>query len=402
MEPSGASIDRILLEDMIMKALHTIPYIGNEASGPAYSTPRLCSAICDAGVEVELHVLAPKPQCDFNFTIKDYPRHRFPTPKLGRSPEMREGVYSAAKDADIIHNHSFWMFPNVYGENAIARLKRQGVKAPKLVNAPRGTLSQWALQHHCMNKKMFDVFARQYAAMRATDMWHATAVSEYDDIRRQGFRQPVMIIPNGIDMVDSGNVRKLGRRRIYFLSRIHPTKNLELLIRCWSQLERDFRDWDLSVVGPDNNNQYADKMKKLTCELGCKRVTFEGLLSGEVKRRFVCESEVMVLPTHSENFGMVVAEALSNGVPVICTKGAPWQGLETNNCGKWIDDEEDVFLAAMHEMMSKSREELSIMGARGRKWMERAYSWRNIGEKMKVAYEWLLNGGDVPEWVKID
>lgn len=385
-----------------MKALHTIPYIGNEASGPAYSTPRLCSAICDAGVEVELHVLAPRPQCDFRFTIKDYPRHRFPATKLGRSPEMREGVYSAAKDVDVIHNHSFWMFPNVYGEMAIDRLKRQGVKAPKLVNAPRGTLSQWALRHHSMNKMLFDVFAHQYAVMRATDMWHATAMSEYNDIRRQGFRQPVMIIPNGIDMVVGWDVRKIERRRMYFLSRIHPTKNLELLIQCWAQVEHEFKEWDLSVVGPDNNNPYADKMKKLAWGLGCKRVTFEGMLKGEAKRRFVCESEVMVLPTHSENFGMVVAEALSNGVPVICTKGAPWEGLEANNCGKWVDDKEGDLLAAMHEMMSKSREELSAMGARGREWMERDYSWRSIGEKTKASYEWLCGCGDKPDCVVLN
>ena len=191
------------------------------------------------------------------------------------------------------------------------------------------------------------------------------------------------------------------RKKIITLSRIHQKKNVEMLIRCWAKLENRFADWDLSIVGPDKGNAYADQMKALAKTFGCRRVTFEGELKGECKYKFMAESECEVLPTHSENFGMVVAEALACGTPVICSYGAPWKGLETEKCGWWIPTEEAAFETTMCDVMSMSREELSVMGTRGRDWMRRDFSWKGIGEKMKVAYEWLLHGGDVPEWVKI-
>lgn len=385
-----------------MKALHIIPYIGAESSGPAYSAPALCAAIKNMGVEVELHVLAPKPQRDFNFKMVDYPRHCFPTPRVGRSPEMREGVYSSAKTADVIHNHSLWMCPNIYGAGAITRLMHQGLKAPKLVCAPRGTMTQWALRHHSFNKWLFDLFAHQWSAMKMTDMWHVTAKAEYEDIRRLGFHQPVALIPNGIDFINTNVTGRCNRRRLFFLSRIHPQKKLSLAIECWAKLEKDFPEWDFSVVGPDKDNSYADEMKKLVAGLGCKRVRFEGELSGESKYRFMAESELQVFPTFSENFGMVVAESLACGTPVIASKGAPWKGLEIHGCGRWVKSEEGEFLDAMREMMSKSRDELSAMGARGKEWMERDFSWCKIGEHMRSAYEWLCDHADKPDCVILD
>ena len=246
----------------------------------------------------------------------------------------------------------------------------------------------------------------QYAALRATDMWVATAESEYEDIRRLGYRQPVCILPNGVDLppecfcevkMTSGE-----RRRMFFLSRIHPKKNVEMLIRCWAKVEMPFPEWDLSIVGPDRNNPYAYEMKALAKELGCRRATFEGELNGDAKRRFISESDCMVLPTHSENFGMVVAESLACGTPAICSHGAPWKGLVDNKCGWWVPTEDAALEEAMRAAMKMPRPELLAMGARGREWMRRDFDWNAIGLKMKTAYEWLLGKCDKPEWVKED
>ena len=186
---------------------------------------------------------------------------------------------------------------------------------------------------------------------------------------------------------------------MFFLSRIHPKKNVGMLIRCWAKLEDQFPNWDLSIVGPDKNNQYADEMKQLTVELGCKRVIFEGELKGDEKFRFMAESDCEVLPTHSENFGMVVAESLACGTPVICSHGAPWEGLNVEGCGWWIAAEENAFENAMSEAMRMPQDELQAMGNRGRDWMRREFDWNAIGRKMKISYEWLLSGCDKPEWV---
>ena len=116
----------------------------------------------------------------------------------------------------------------------------------------------------------------------------------------------------------------------------------------------------------------------------------------------MAESDCEVLPTNSENFGMVVAESLACGTPVICSQGAPWKGLLTHNCGWWVPIDEMAFESAMREAMVMSREELATMGAKGREWMRNDFDWNAIGMKAKEAYEWLCGIGDKPECVVLD
>ena len=373
----------------MIKIVQTVPNIGEESSGPSYSVPALCTGVLNAGCDVSLHVLDPVPKREFAFEIHGYKQYAFPHPRLGRSPEMLRGLSNACMTADIIHNSSLWMFPNVYCDWA-----RRGTKC-KLVMQPRGAMSQWAMSNSRLVKSVFG-FLFQHKVLRNVDMWVATAESEYKDIRRLGYKQPVCILPNGIDLPDErvvmdGKSNMSARRRMYFLSRIHPKKNVELLLRAWSRLESRFSDWDLAIVGPDRNNPYADQMKALVRELNCRRVVFTGELKGDEKFEFVRQSECIVLPTHSENFGMVIAEALACGVPAICSYGAPWEGLNTEKCGWWVPTTQEDFERAMSEAMSMSRDELIAMGMRGREWMRQDFSWHGIGSKMKAAYEWLLD-----------
>ena len=384
-----------------MKVIQTVPSIGFESSGPSYSVPGLCRGLSGAGVEIELHVPRPVPPLGDSFRVVDYRQHAlFHLRGTEWSSDLRKGLQEACRTADIIHTNGLWMMPNVYSYWAIKRTKC------KFVIQPRGTLSDWALRNSKWKKRFFGLLM-QYDAMRHADMWVATADEEYRDIRRLGYRQPVCILPNGIDLpstrvVDGLRAKRGMRRRMYFLSRIHPKKNVDLLLMVWARLENRFRDWDLFIVGPDKNNPYADEMKRLAQELDCKRVTFAGELNGEAKLSFVVQSDCIVLPTHSENFGMVIAEALACGIPAICSHGAPWKGLNSERCGWWVPMNIDDFERAMSAAMSMSPDALLEMGGRGRDWMRRDFSWEGIGEKMKTAYEWLVNGGDRPEYVKID
>ena len=415
-----------------MKVIQVIPYLRLESSGPTQSVPGMCRGLQHAGCEVTLHSDGPAPNRDFGCPTTFHEIKVFPHPKFLRSPAMLKQLKVECQTAQIIHNNSLWAFPNVYPLWAI-----KGT-ACKQVLQPRGTLSEWALNNSKWKKRLFG-WLFQYKVMRKADLWIATCEEEYQDIRRLGYKQPVAILPNGVDLpngasrqlrvqslefgvegpdqrgcdcVDSNKQRQTAndeqqltdapRRRMFFLSRIHPKKNVELLLRCWAKLEPQFPEWDLSIVGPDKDNSYADEMKQLAKALGCQRVIFEGELNGEEKYRFMAESECEVLPTHSENFGMVVAEALACKTPVICSYGAPWSGLNDHKCGWWVPTTERAFLNAMTEAMSKTREELSQMGERGREWMARDFSWDGIGAKMKAAYAWLLGQGEKPDFVRVD
>lgn len=380
-----------------MKVLQVVPPISASSSGTSYCVPAMCMGLIAAGADVELHTLGHLPE-RYNFPTFAYPVSRFPVRAAGRSPEMFAGLRSACAMADIIHTNGLWMYPNVYPDAA-----RQGTSC-RFVLQPHGTMSEWSLRRSRIKKWLFGLLG-QYAALRNADMFVATAEDEYEDIRRLGYKQPVVVLPNGVDLptfdFNAGAKNSRERRRIFFLSRIHPKKNVEMLLHCWAKLEDRFADWDLSIVGPDKDNHYADEMKELSMALGCQRVTFEGELKGESKYKFMAESECEVLPTYSENFGMVVAEALACGTPVICSHGAPWEGLSIKKCGWWVSTDEVSIESAMIEAMSMSREELVAMGLRGYEWMRQDFDWNAIGRKMKIAYEWLLGVAEKPEWVRM-
>ncbi len=313
--------------------------------------------------------------------------------KLGGSPVMRKWlqVQASSGNIDLIHNHSLWMMPNVY-PGPISRAT--GVP---LILSPRGTLSRWAMQSGSLVKKFFWPLV-QRPVLKNTACFHATAYSEYDDIRRLGFRQPIAVIPNGIDIpMVLGNKSETGRT-LLFLGRIHPVKGLDMLLPAWKILQLRFPEWRLQIVGPDNRG-HQEKMQTLAQNLGLHRIEFCGPRYGEAKTQAYADADLFVLPTYSENFGMAVAEALAAGIPAVVTKGAPWAGLVEQQAGWWVDTNTEALVAGLEAAMAKNRSELSQMGQNGKTWMATEYSWTEIGKRMLQTYEWVLHGGSAPEWV---
>ncbi len=356
----------------------------------------LCGALRDQGASTRLGVLEPAPDRSLPDWVEVFPNSSGPF-RLGRSTGLKSWLRAAVERAevDIVHSHSLWMMPNVY-----PGWVTQGSDA-QLVVSPRGTLSEWALNHSRWKKRMMWALL-QGPAIREAACFHATAESEYEDIRRAGFNQPVCIIPNGIAAPsprgDSIRTRG-GPRRLLFLSRIHPKKGLENLLRAWSAVESRYPDWELEIVGPDSNG-YLARLQALQQELRLTRVHFRGPLFGEQKWQAYQSADVYVLPTLSENFAMTVAESLAAGTPAIVTKGAPWQGLATHQAGWWIDIGVDPLVACLEDAMACSRELLREKGINGKLWMERDFSWDRVGGMMLGVYNWLLDGGDRPAHVR--
>ena len=217
-----------------------------------------------------------------------------------------------------------------------------------------------------------------------------------------GIRQPVAIIPHGVDMPEGSKKRdecnEQSGLRFLFLARLHPAKGLDMLLRVWARVEAAHPATSLEIVGPDEGGHGAE-MEKLAKDLRLRSVRFVGPLVGAAKRAAFERADIYVLPTHSENFGLTVAESLSVGTPVICTKGAPWSGLEANACGWWIDRTEERLFQAIDDAHRMSPAALLNMGARGRDWIVRDFSWAEVARRMKDLYAWVLGEGGVPHFV---
>jgi glycosyltransferase involved in cell wall biosynthesis len=238
----------------------------------------------------------------------------------------------------------------------------------------------------------------QKPALRSVCLFHATAESEYLDIRRVGFRQPVAIIPNGIDIPTLLPRSPSESRKLLFLGRIHPNKGLDMLLPAWKIVENRFKDWRLIVIGPDEGG-YLSQMQRLAYDLSIERIEFGGPSFGSGKWQAYMDSDLFILPSYSENFGMTVAEALASSIPAIVAKGAPWSGLETNGAGWWIDIGVDPLVACLEEAMTQPRERLYSMGSRGREWMQSEFSWVGVASRMQDTYRWILGGGSKPNWI---
>ena len=190
-----------------MNIVHAIPFIGEEASGPAYSVPRLCQSLSANDCAVELLCLAPAPAIR-GITVSQYPRWPH-LQRFGISTGLARAVAERARSADIVHNHSLWSMVNVLAGWSVPR------RRALLVVSTRGTLSPWALRHSRWKKRM--LWPLQKRLLTRADLIHVTSREELEDVRRQGFATPIAVIPNGIDVpARTGSCPVSGRRTCLF------------------------------------------------------------------------------------------------------------------------------------------------------------------------------------------
>jgi glycosyltransferase involved in cell wall biosynthesis len=303
------------------------------------------------------------------------------------------------RKVDIIHNHGMWQMNAVYPGRVAARYD-----VPYVVS-PRGTWSPWSMAQGSWIKKPFWSLI-QRPSVESAACFHATADSEYEDIRRLGFNQPVAVISNGVDIPPYIERTDGAFRTLLFLGRIHPKKGLDMLLPAWAAVQSRFPTWRLRIVGSDDgyhgSSGYLEKLKRLAVILKVERVEFSGALLGIEKWDAYADAELFVLPTYSENFGMSVAEALASGTPVLVTKGAPWSSLKDQGAGRWIEIGIDPLVAGLEELLGQDTQQLRLMGNQGRNWMIRDFSWLSIGHQMAELYKWLTEGSDItPSFVKV-
>jgi glycosyltransferase involved in cell wall biosynthesis len=289
---------------------------------------------------------------------------------------------------DLVHDHGIWL-PMHHGIAAWCR--RTGV--PRMVSV-RGMLNPWARGHHAGRKRLAWL-AFQRGDLATADALHATSAAELSAIRAAGTRQPVVLLPNGIEPpAEMPPPSSAGPRTALFLSRLHPSKGIDLLLKAWRDAAPP--GWRLVIAGA-GAAAFVRSIESAIAALGLRDfVALCGPADNAAKWRLYAQAELFLLPTRSENFGLVVAEALAAGVPVITTHAAPWDWLPARQAGWWVPVDAASLAGAIRAATALSPAELRVMGRRGRAEAIARFDWSAIAAQFAAAYDWILGSGPAP------
>ncbi len=387
-----------------LKVIHTVTTTRASYGGPSRSVPFLCEALAEQDTSVRLVTTVPNLSGGEQAAI--LPSDPVSVCRAGvgngavQTLRRPLSFYRALQDQsqaarpDVVHDHGLWL--PTHGTIAFAARR---LNVP-LVVSTRGMLTPWALQHNRW-RKQFVWTAYQEWALQQAALFHVTSEEEVEALRDLGLNQPVALIPNGVQLPEpyDPEAPPPERRRALFLSRLHPKKGLPMLLEAWAEVRPE--NWELVLVGPSEENHRDDLEEQVRRhELG-KMVRFAGAVSEEEKWEVYRKSDLFVLPSHSENFGIVVAEALAAGLPAITTTGTPWQELEGRNCGWWVEPEAGPLAEALREAFHCSPKTLREMGQRGRALVKERYTWGGVAAQLRASYQWILGEADRPACVQV-
>ena len=312
---------------------------------------------------------------------------------FGWAPSLPSALRRLAPD--LVDAQGLWMYPSR------ASLQWYHHAGRPYVLTPHGMLHPWSLGRSSWKKHVVSRWFEDEHLGRAACL-RATAPDEARHFRAYGLRNAIALVPNGVEVpACTEQRRERDRRRVLFLGRIHPVKGIDFLLRAWARANARHQDWELVIAGPDETRHRTD-LQQFARDLALSGIEWRDAVYGNEKSAIYRSADLLVLPTHTENFGLVVAEALAHQVPVITTRNAPWDGLEQHRCGWWIDLSDEALATTLDEAMSMPDAERRVMGLRGRAWMARDFAWPAIARQMHEVYTWVLGGGPPPSCVMTD
>lgn len=368
-----------------LKVLHLTPsfFPASYYGGPIRSSLALCTELARLGCDVRvLTTNANGPRIVAAATGEEVTLNGFRVMYCARlmepdlAPSLLWRLPFWIRWADIVHITGVFSYPTPPGLAASVLLKRP------VVWTPRGALQSYGLKKNSVLKHAW--LAACSALSPGRIALHVTSEEERADAAKVLPSMQAAVIANGVEIPEPVvRPKRADALRLLFLGRLHPVKGLENLLAACSALP----SVTLTIAG-NGDPKYVKTLRQLTGQLHISdRVVFAGEVLGHVKRHLMNTSDVMVMPSHSENFGMSVAEALAAGMPVIASRGTPWSKVEEVGCGLWVSNTPESLATAIHQM---DRMPLDEMGARGRAWIESEFTWQPRALAMIALYHDLL------------
>jgi glycosyltransferase involved in cell wall biosynthesis len=304
------------------------------------------------------------------------------------------------KWADVVHLRAVYSFPTIF------TLLFCKVLSKPVVWSPHGSLQRWSGSRRQKLKAVWKIICQAVAPRKL--ILHTTCDQEAKESGERFPKAEIVVIPHGITIPDV--VRRVdanGLIRLLYLGLLNPKKGIENLLTACKMLEEQGQiSWSLTIAG-GGDLYYTDSLRVHIRKLGLRlqeglpltslqeqaadrengrrrQVQMVGHVIGDVKERLFSNADILVLPSYTENFGMVVVEALAHGVPVIASTGTPWSRLDEMGCGLWVPNNPKSLATAIQRM---DRLPLGQMGENGREWMQKEFNWQYRTQQMLSCYQ---------------
>src|SRR5215831_18801309 len=376
-----------------MKVGFLVSSVSREAGGLFQSVRGLAKAVISERVNVSAFGIS-----DPNTTLDSL--NWQPLPVRTFESQFRVWGYSnqllpalLAADLDILSIHGLWKYCSLASQRWHRRKGR-----PYIVH-PHGMLESWALQNAGWKKRIAAVlYENQH--LRGAACLRALCEAEAQSIRAYGMRNPVCVIPNGIDLpgnfqdsgfgVEGSDLMCVARRRkvLLYLGRLHPKKNLANLIRAWKKIvdSQTRGEWVLAIAGWDQAGQERE-LKKLTSEAGLiESIRFLGPLFGQDKDAAYRGCDAFTLPSLSEGLPMTVLEAWAYAKPVLMTPECNLPEGFAADAALQIGTSQKEIAAGLKQLTEMTDNDRKAMGDRGRTLVATKFSWPRVGEQMRSVY----------------
>lgn len=380
-----------------MRALHVIPSLSPSQGGPSFALPAMARALAAQGVEVDVAttdddgpgkrlagVAHGQAVIKEGFRVFYFPKQ---TEFYKVSLPLRRWLRAHVREYDVVHVHTVFSFATLAAGRAAAR-----ARVPFIVR-PLGVLNRWGMENRRRWLKSLSFQLLDKPVLDKAAALHFTSEQERDEAAALGIQARPVVLPLGIDLGAFGRLpladafrdafpMSRGRQVVLFLSRLDPKKNVEGLLEAFARLSSDVV---LAVAGA-GEPAYESALKQKSADLGLTgRVAWTGRIEGDLKLSAMAAASVFVLPSHSENFGIALLEAMAAGLPCVSTLGVAL-AAESEAVVKVAVDDTAALAREMARLLADAGERARLGAAVRREALDK-YSMDTMGGALRALYE---------------
>lgn len=386
----------------ILKVLHLIPSIAPVRGGPSQAILQMVDTLRDQGIDAEIATTNDNGSDLLDVPLyqriiyQDVPVWFFPrfSPQIHSVREfafsypLTRWLWQNLDQYDLLHVHAIFSYPSTVAMT-IARIKRI-----PYINRPLGQLCTWSLQQSQRKKQLY-LNLIEYRNLNHAHSLHFTSEQEQQEASALGLKPPSFILPHGITVPSlnhqaSDQLRKkfnLSPKEpiLLFMSRLHEKKGLEYLIPALGKLKEQRFTF---ILAGNGTPEYEAKITHLLNQAGITNRTYRpGFVSGEQKNLFLQGSDLFVLTSHSENFGIVVLEAMAAGLPVLITPGVALASLVKQHQLGYVTELDSKMIASQLQNCLESPSQLEEKRDRAREFIFNYYTWNKIASQLIEVYQ---------------